>query len=212
MEIRFYLTPYGPGYHPLRPAANCSKGYLYINRDEFGEHLSKGEKVTQVPALPWKPWCLARIRAEEATHTAIQADAEIRLLPFYNAGGDYLPLTAQVLDVAEPYRSNIATWLEDHRIPADWITGTTTLGQVLRRIIQVMYTVQRMQEDFPEYDLAAQVKDIPAQQRQRVLNWMGVHGIETSDVNANWTVRQVLRRIVRDYPWRPITKFGSSLL
>jgi hypothetical protein len=179
---------------------------------EGGEYTLKGEKITQIPALPYKPWALCRVRALPATHAVIEVDPEIRLLPFYNASGEYLPLTAQVLDVAEPYRTNIADWLEDHRVPAEWITGTLTLGQVLRGIIQVLFTVQRMQDAFPEYDLGATVGDIPSQQRVAMRDFLRDHGIQYDDITNAWTVRQVLRRIVRDWSWRPITKFGASLL
>lgn len=203
MTVRFYLTPYGPGYLPGHPSTNASKVIIYLADDD---------SHAVVRANPWKNWSLAWVSAAEATHTAIQADAEITLIPLWNAGMEYLPVSAQVSEIAEPYRSHISTFLENHRIPTGWIVGTTTIAQVLRRTIQILLTVQRLKDDYPEYGLETQVKDVPAQKRQRMLTWMNNHGIETSDINANWTIRQVLKRIVRDYGWQPIYHFGTALL
>jgi hypothetical protein len=171
-----------------------------------------GEGYSCVNPYPDKPWSLVAVDASEATHTAIQADVQITLIPFWNAGGEYLPLTAEVRDVVEPYRTNIATYLEDHRIPTGWITGTMTLGRVIRFIIQILTVVQRLKEDYPEYDLDSLVGDIPAPKRQRILQWMSANGIETGDIDLSWSIRQVLARIIRDYGWQATMELGSALL
>jgi len=201
--IRFYLAPYGPGYIPSRPDANASKVIMY---------LSGNDSHAAVRANPWKAWCLSWVNAVKATHTAIQADAAITLIPLWDSSMEYLPVSAQVSEIVEPYRTQIVTFLENHYIPTEWIIGTATIAQVLRRVIQILLTVQRLKEDYPEYSLETQISAIPAQQRQRILAWMVDHGVETADIDLNWTIRQVLRRIVRDYGWQPIYEFGTALL
>jgi hypothetical protein len=201
--VRFYLTPYGPGYIPSRPQANASKVVLYLSGDDA--HMV-------VRANPWKSWCLCYVDAQDATHAAIQADAEITLIPLWDSGNNYLPMTAAVNEIAEPYRTQIATFLEDHYVPMAWVTGTTLIGQVFRHIVQILKIIHWLGEDYPNFDLETPVSDIPAQQRTRILSWMNSNGIQTNDITNSWTIRQVLRRIVRDFGWRPTYKFGTVLL
>lgn len=204
MTVRYYLAPYGPGYIPARPNARACKVIQYLGGANEGH--------STVHAYPVKGWSVAYVDAAASTHAAIQADAEITLIPFWDAGDEYLPLSATVAQVAEPYRTQIATYLENHRIPTGWIAGTMTLGSVIRYIVQILITAQRLDEDYPEFDLETQASAIPAAQRQRILAWMGNNGIETSDIDLNWTVRQVLARIVDQYGWSGIMSLGVSLL
>lgn len=200
--IRYYLSPI---IQILPRNANGPKLHIYMD-------FAAGEAYSCVNPYPYKPWALVYVEASESTHAAIQADIDITLVPFWDSGGEYLPLTAQVLDVAEPYRSNIAAFMESHRIPTGWITGTMTLGRVVRYIIQILQIVQMLQDDYPELELDMTVKDIQATKRQRILQWMGAHGIETQDIALSWTIRQVLGRIIRDFGWQAILHLGTALL
>ena len=125
MLIRYYLAPIVQ--IPPRDM-NAPKVHMYMDPNV-------PEGYSCVNSYPYKNWALVHVDADQDTHTAIQADTDITLIPFWNETGEYLPLNALVLQVAQPYRGNIATFLENHRIPTGWITGTHTLGQVLRYVI-----------------------------------------------------------------------------
>lgn len=204
MDIRYYLAPIvqieiGPR------SVTASKVLIYLDH-------STGDSHASIMPNPYKQWALSWVEAGETTHAAIQADSAIRLIPFWDSGGNYLPLTAQVVDVVEPYRTNIATYLENHRIPTGWITGSMTLRRILRYIIQILVTVQRLEDDFPELDLDAQVSSIPIAQRQRINAWMDDNGIETGDITNSWSIRQVLQRIIDQYGWQAVYSLGTALL
>jgi hypothetical protein len=106
----------------------------------------------------------------------------------------------------------MASFLEAREVPMGWIVGADTLGGVIRHVVQILLTAQRLEDDYPEFDLDVQISTIPAAQRARILSWMGDNGIETSDIDLSWSVRQVLRRIVRDYGWSGVMELGTSLL
>jgi hypothetical protein len=201
--VRFYLCPYGPGYIPSRPNARAAKLIQYLSGDD---------SHSAVQSYPWKEWTIVYVDAAEATHATIQADAEITLIPFWDSGDNYLPLSATVADVAQPYRSQIATFLENHRIPAGWISGEHTLGRIVKYTVQVFQIVQHLEDDFPEVDLSTQLSAINSAQRARVLQWLTTNGIETSDIDQNWSVRQLLQRIVSQYGWQPVLALGTALL
>ncbi len=201
--IRYYLAPYGTGYVP-RPTMRVCKVVLY---QADGGHSA-------VHAYPVKNWCIAALDTSEAQaqHALAQADPEITLVPLWDGGGEYLPLSATVADLDATSRSQMASYLEARRIPTGWITGDMTIGRVIRYVVQILLTTQRLADDYPELDLDTQVSEIPSAQRQRMLAWMSDNGIETSDIDLSWTVRQVLQRIVDQYGWSGVMELGTSLL
>ena len=163
-------------------------------------------------AYPVKDWCVAYVDAPESVHTAIRADSEITLIPLWNDASEYLPLTATVSQINTASRQNMATFLENHRVPTGWITGDMTIGRVIKYVVQILMIAQMLEDDYPELNLDTQVSAIPAAQRQRIVQWMNNHGIETQDIDLQWTVRQVLARIIRDYGWSGVMALGTSLL
>jgi hypothetical protein len=165
-----------------------------------------------VKGWPVKNWCLAWVDSDEAGHTTIQADSEIILIPFIDTGGNYLPLSAIVSDVAPAHRTNIANWLEARNIPTEWVTGSMKIGQVLKRLVQYFYLLHRLGSDYPEYSLDSAISTIPTAKRNRILNWMQDNGITTGDIVLTWTVRQVLNRMVTQYQGvSPPKRFGEEL-
>lgn len=153
-----------------------------------------------VPSV--KNWSISEVRGPVFLHTAIQTDPEITLIPFFDPGGEYLATTAQVSELSAQSRTNIQDFLEARRIPTDWIQGTHTLGAVLKYIARIFAVMGWLKENYPELDLSTPASEIPQAKRQAVLDWMDGRGIETSDITLSWTVRQVLRRIIVQYPWR----------
>lgn len=207
MPTRFYLAPYGPGYIPARPQARASKVISYLGGDDT--HAT-------IHAYPYKGWSPVYVDAGLVTHNAIAADTEITLIPFWDGPdpqtANYLTVQDQIRDIAEPHRSSIANFLEARRIPVGWTDGGMMIGRTLRHIIKIYTIAKGLRENYPEYDLETQVRDIPQAKRQAIASWMDDHGIVRSDMTLDWSVRQVLARIVRDYGWSPVMALGVALL
>lgn len=201
MSVRFYISPMVQ--HPAVPNRWVSKAALY------GDENTSTRWKTPYPYLNWS---LIAVDAPEAVHTNIQSDVDIQLVPFIDDQGNYLPLSATVSQVAVNHRNNISTYLNNRRIPTDWVNGGMTLGFVLKSIWQYLEVVEKLTTDYPNLDLTNTVQQIPAQQRQRVLGWLNANGIQTNDITLQWTINQLLRRVVRDYTFPATIDFGFALL
>lgn len=196
MTVRYYLAPYQEIIIEERPGNQAaSRCLVHIRSTELAAY----QVTVKAPGLDW---CITAVDALLVTHTVIQSDPTISLIPFIDAGGDYLPLSATVSQVRSVSRTAIGTVLEGQGVPTDWITGATTLRAVLIQTIRQLEIAQRLGDDFPNIDLDLTVGDIPAAQRGRIINWMDANNIDRSDITSSTTVRQILRRLVQRYGWR----------
>lgn len=186
MAVRYYLAPMVEiEMGNRRPIA--SKTMLY--RENNSRH--------SIAKFRDRSWCVCRVEAESNEHTNIEADPDIRLIPFFDANGNYLSASDPVSRVSAANRTAIANFLENRGIPTDWITGSTTIGRVLKFTIGYMNVSQLMGADFlSDLNLSQTVADIPAARRRRIKAWMEGRGIDTGDFTTAMTIRQVLVRIV----------------
>ena len=151
--------------------------------------------ITSIMPNPYRNWCLTYCRDITNTeHNLIDADSEIREIPF-----SALDLT--VSELTSNQRTAIQNWLENNQIPIDWITGSTTIRELLRFIIRFAHLIQILKNDFPSELLDATVSDIPNARRQRMLNWAQANNIDTSGITLLTPIRVVLRHLINNYGW-----------
>lgn len=158
------------------------------------------------------PWALSYVDAPDTVHADIQEDVDIRLIPFWDDEGNYLPLTATVSRISAENRTAISNFLESRNVPLDNIAGTLTIGALLQRVWRYLEMSKKLEDNFPNVELTARVSTLSTTQINRVRQWMTENGIQQNDITGNWTIRQVLMRIVRDYSWPPNEEFGLALL
>jgi len=196
MTVRYYLAPFQQITIEERSGNQfASRCLAHIRAVEPAAY----QVTVKAPGLNW---CVTAVDALPATHAVIQADPTIDLIPFIDTGGNYLPLSATVSQVRQVSRAAIGTVLERQRVPTGWISGNTTLREVLLQTIRQLIIAQRLRDDFPNIALGLTVADIPTGQRARIVAWMDANGIDRSDITASTTIRQVLRRLVQRYGWR----------
>ena len=185
MQVRYYLSPLVQISLSSRlPLA--SQTMLYRASDS--RH--------SIAKFRDRDWCICRVDAGDAEHTNIQADTDIKLIPFIDGLGNYLTASDTVNQITAANRTTISNFLEARRVPTDWITGSHTIRQVLRFVIVYFNASQMLGVDFPsDFTLSQTVGDIPTARRNRIRNWMESKGIDTSDFILSMTVRQVVVRI-----------------
>lgn len=179
---------------------------------KVGIYTTAGVAMSWKTPYPYLDWALASVDAPDDVHTTIQSDNDVTLVPFFDDNGNYLPLSATVSQIATNYRTAIANYLENRRIPTGWITGEMTLGFVLKTIWKYLEIADKIQDDYPNLDLSMTVGQIPAAQRSRIIAWMDNNGISREGITTASTIRQVLQRIVRDYSFPALVEFGFALL
>lgn len=188
MAVRYYLAPVIP--HPSRASLNISRCNLYVGA-EVGQQNAIGE-------LSVKGWCVTRVEAPDADAVWTQLDAD-GLLTRIPVG----LLDTPVSDMTQAQRDAIAQEMAARNIPYDWVTAGTTLRDVIGYVIRLLRLTRLLRADYPNVSLDLTWGSIPAAVRTRVLNWATANGISTAGLNNNSTVRQILRRIIAQYPWPP---------
>ena len=197
MAIRYYLAPW--------EEMSINERTVFASRCLV--HIRSEEPTATQATVKAGPlnWCFTAVDALPTTHTTIQTDVTISLIPFIDNGGDYLPLSATVSQVRPVSRTAIQTVMEGQNVPTDWITGSTILRNVIVQTIRQLHIATMLSDDFPNINLDLTVADIPTAKRNRIMAWMDSKGIDRSDITGATTIRQVLRQLVLRYNWRQIT-------
>lgn len=120
-----------------------------------------GEAYRAYRAQTARDYCLAVIENPlPETTAAIQADGSIRTLPITS---DDLDRTwAEVPSAA---RDTVQSWLTERNIPYAWVTGSHTIGDVLRFVVRLHLLVQITGVNFFQGDLSLRYNDFPLAQR-----------------------------------------------
>jgi len=204
--IRYYLAPIVQTTLPNGRTPNVVKPFIYID-------MSQGDRYAAMMPNPWKMWGLCKITTElQSTLDDIAGDADIKLIPFFSNTGVYLDLSATVADVNPTDRQKIANFLEERRIPTDWIEGGTTLREVMRFVVRLLMLVQKLKANFPELDIDDTWSDIPAAKRTKIRAWADNHNIDYSDVTADTPIRQILKWFIIRYGWKALPVLGGETL
>lgn len=143
-----------------------------------------------------KSWCVTLVTvpdADTATLDALDSDPNILRIPFGRA--DVLGRTFG--DLPGAVQTAIVNAFEARRIPADWITPTTTLRQLLAFVLRLLLCAQALGTSFPELDLTATLRSITLARRNAIRNWLAANGATSADLVNSSTIRQVLTRLVQ---------------
>lgn len=188
MAVRYYLAPIIQ--HPSRASLNISRCQLYVGA-EVGQQNVIGE-------LSVKGWCVTRVEAPDADAVWAQLDADGLLTR--------IPVTlldTPVSDLTQAQRDAVAQEMAARNIPYDWVTAGTTLRNIIGWVIRLLRLTRLLRANFPNVSLDQTWGTIPAAVRNHVLTFAANNGISTAGLNTNSTIRQILRRIIEQYPWPP---------
>jgi hypothetical protein len=192
--IRFYLAP----------IIIRSVGDRSFNASKVEEYLNPTPTTglsRSICANPWRSWAISWVHTTEAEHRAIQADKQITLIPFWDAGGNYLALDGTVGQITAANRNAIKRRLETLGVPSDWITTEHKIREVLRFVIRLLHIAQMLRDGYPNLDLSMTVGDISANRQWRVKRWMEIYGIDTSVLSPSTPIRRIVTHMVTDFPW-----------
>ena len=193
--IRYYLAPYEPvSFGGRTPSATRCLNYL----------IGEPYRQWSVRGNPQKNWCLCMVDTSLALHSTIQADAQITLIPFLDNESEYLSLGSTISQINSISRDNISNFLEARRVPTDWILGTHTIRQVLNFVVRYFLIVQKLKNDYPEFDLSDTVADIPTAQKNRIMTWMDDNNIDRSDILLSTLIRDIIQIMINRYGWRNV--------
>jgi hypothetical protein len=164
-------------------------------------NLAAGEGFDEIDH-PARRISICTVEASAATLDAIEADARVvPVIPIRATDRTHL---AQILNA--PFSSYPLAWrnaartkLESLGVNTEWITGTSTMKDVLRQIVKLFSVAQVADghgqtgvKEFIRGNLDVQVSAIPTAQRQAVGAWLQSRGIDTSWITGSTTVRQVV--------------------
>lgn len=205
MAVYYYLAPYdlmygiGGGRFSLTDpggarSVRAARVMIYGTWDQ-----AQGTRCTAIKGGGvngfGKSWCIARVQDDNSAglvdFTAMDADALCVRLPI---GPDVL--NRQFGSFTQAVQDAIVARLEDYRLPADLITSTMTVRQIIGYVIRLLFAAQQLGIDFPELDLAATWDTVPAAQRQRILDWATAHGISTSGLTNSTPIRTIVKRLL----------------
>jgi len=189
MPIRYYLAP--AIVHPARASLTISRCELYHSAlsgtsNVFGDFAIKNWMITRVESPD----------ADDPVWALLDGDGLLVRIPVNL-------LDDPVADLTQAQRDAIAAELSTRNIPYDWVTAGTTLRQVISYVIRLLRLTRLLRADYPNVSLDQTWSTIPANVRNRVLNWAQANGISTQGLSNSSTIRQILRRLIEQYPWGP---------
>jgi len=140
-----------------------------------------------------KSWALCLVTVPDVDTTSLDAIAQDAQTVDMRFGR--IELDTPVSSLPQAVREAAVTVLENRRIPSDWITGSTTVREVIVFIVRLLNACQSLGVDFPEVDLTQTFSTIPALQRVRIRAWATARNIDVGDIINSTPIRAVIRRI-----------------
>lgn len=194
MSIRFYLAPQqgtGTFQDPFRSILN---DLIDVQAgDSFQEIDNPARRIS-----------ICCVRASDATHAVISADA--RLLPVSaRVADDGLLEHLETLFNSLPGIGALKTALEARGISTSWISGSNNVRDGLRYLMRVFSIAQIADgmgnahvKTIIAQNLDSTVGDVAPAVRNGVKNWMQAKGLATGWITNSTTVRQVIHFIVEN--------------
>lgn len=185
MPTRFYLVPkIGSG----------------TNTDTFRPKYfqpTEGDAWIRWSAVDGDDWMLVKAETTPEQHTTLVGYADVLAAP--------ANLSDRVTGVPA-----MRTRLEAFGIPSEWVTASTTYGDVIKAVATHAHFSQKMRRRGGTIrTLDVPLKDVPAA-RERLRDVASQFGVDANSVGvtANMTVRQALRKILPAMQDRIATKMG----
>jgi hypothetical protein len=162
---------------------------------------------------------ICTVEASAATLDVIEADSRVTpCIPLRATNRVHLAqiLAAPFSSYPLAWRDAARTFLEGKGINTEWVTGTSTMRDVIRQVIKIFSVAQvadgqgqvNVKEFMRTAGLDTQVSAIPTVQRSAVADWLQSRGIDTTWITGTTTVRQV----VNSLPGHFATLYGRNVL
>lgn len=193
MPIRWYISPYiGTG------AAN---DHYRTNIDDL---ISGGEEAIGSDQ-PQRRYFIRRVDSSVSTHAAILADGHTPISPL---------MTTEDIDstyggMAAGLRAAIEAACDQRGIDISWMDSSTTLRQLIRRIIMLCWLGQQiLGEKHPVMkallgaSLDTTVAQLTTAQRDAAKTWMQNKGLAIGWITASTTIRQIISHILTNLDLR----------
>ena len=187
MPVRIYIAPQIGSGIVLSPDPSTWSDTTGPFRSLLNNfiNLAAGEGFEEIDH-PARRISICTVEASATTLDAIEGDA--RVVPVL------------------PIRATDRTHLESLGVNTEWITGASTMKDVLRQIVKLFSVAQvadgHGQTDVKEFirgNLDVQVSAIPVAQRQAIGAWLQSRGIDTSWITGSTTVRQVVASLPENF-------------
>jgi len=210
MPVRIYIAPQIGSGIVLSPDPSTWSDTTGPFRSLLNNfiNLAAGEGFEEIDH-PARRISICTVEASATTLDAIEGDARVvPVLPIRATDRTHL---AQILNA--PFSSYPLAWrnaartkLESLGVNTEWITGASTMKDVLRQIVKLFSVAQvadgHGQTDVKEFirgNLDVQVSAIPVAQRQAIGAWLQSRGIDTSWITGSTTVRQVVASLPENF-------------
>lgn len=204
MAIRYYLTPAevvdlgggtiyrGPKYFQWRFCIECNVVPI------------SGEAAFIDYGL--MPTFLVCANVSSADHTFLAGLVDVTDVPL---NIDAFVTQAALIQVQEA--------LEGLKIPGNWVTTSHTYRQVLRAVAGLFQFAGKYHEMHGEelvdsaINLSMTWGQVPQAKKEKVIATADFFGIDYSEVNNNWTLRQILK-LLADFWQSNVFNFGFTTL
>lgn len=177
MAIRFYITPKvtvtNGGVSNSRPAHMSELGIKPWSGIDYGK----------------EPLYLIQADVTPAQHTSLTGFSDVFAFP--------ASLTATVGNTATVNAAK--TKLEALKLPADWLTTSTTVGEALKTLARFMLLNQRVEGRTGKslFDVSftpdTTVASLTTNQRNALSGVLTSFGLDTAQVTGTTTLRQILK-------------------
>lgn len=199
MPTEYYLAPVEL---IIRGSRESTGSRVERYRDQMADP-SQAEVNNFMPAAGIKQWCVTALAAPQEVHDAIAADAAIVRVPTNLLSRTWGELSTAV-------QNAILGALAARRVPTDWITSSTTIRQIIGRLLRVLDLTNLMGTAFPEADLAQTYGTLSAAQRAAIRQWCDSNSVDRSDFGTGVTIGTILNRLVTRFNWQPFGLLGEA--
>lgn len=142
-----------------------------------------------------KTWALTTADFDNTQHALVAADPDITDVPFSALDNTWNDFTVQ-------QRTAIGNRLETFHVPMDWISGSTSVADLIRMAARVALIGQMLKADaLDNISLDSTFGSLSAARRNRILAWAADNNVDTTGLSGSTTIRAMLRALVVRFPW-----------